>query len=79
MVDSTAIDDSNTQAGVASNEIVLDANTGASISGNGTRIDRLPDNEDNMELQHSWEESGSHSSSVLVCSGQFSMERIQQS
>ena len=42
----------------------------------GIRIEQLPEGEGNeTELHHSLEESGNHSKSQLVCSGQFTMEK----
>ena len=79
VVDLTAVDAPDTQAGVpsgASNEIVLD---GHSISENGIQIEQLSDDEE-LVFQKSMEASGNYSSSSSeMCSGQLSMHSKEQS
>ena len=64
--------------GGASNGITVSTTSGTTSGAEGgVRIERLSKREEEEELHGSLEESGSHSSSQLVCSGQFSMERKQ--
>ena len=82
VVNSTAVDAPDTQAVVpsgASNEIVLDAMTGASTSENGIQIEQLSDEEE-LVLQNSMEASGNYSSSSSeMCSGQFDVHSKEKS
>ena len=62
----------------ASSRITISTRSDNSSSAEGIRIEQLPEREGTeSELHHSLEESGNHSNSQLVCSGQFSMERKQ--
>ena len=73
VVDTTAIEAPDTHAGVpsgAAHEIVLDRNTGTSESADGTKIEALSDDEQELVLLKSTETSGHYSSSSSeMCSG----------
>ena len=78
-VDSREHGDSDKQPGVTNGIAVTTKPTNGTAEG-GIRIEQLTDTDERVEeMQHSFEESGSHSGSgsQLVCSGQFSMERKQ--
>ena len=73
VVDTTAIDAPDTHAGVprgAAHEIVLNRNTGTSVSADETQIEALSDDEQELVFSKSTEASGHYSSSSSeMCGG----------